>query len=390
MTVNPDRKEPINLRQFGFHPLSLRLWHGMALDAWLRAMRGKWHMVSPSRYPLVAMITLFSISNLGLKWLSQLIYGRRLAKVEIVPDPIFVIGHWRSGTTWLHQLMISDPRHAAPDVRACFRPETFLVGRGILTPILRWALREKRPMDNVRLKLESAEEDEHGISLSGALSPYRHSMFPNDERRVPANPDDMAAEDAAFWRKKWLAFLTRVQFVNPGKRLVLKSPTHTMRTKEILRIFPDAKFIHIVRDPYKVFLSNRNSRTAMYSVSSLQDHLPSQENRDASMIKRSVAFHKQFDQDRRHIPDDQIITLRYEDLRADPMASIRTIYSHLDLGDFALIEGNIGALVGPARPYQNNRYKLDDQTRAMVDDQFADFFEQYGYVPMDQRPAAAP
>lgn len=390
MTTDRAPKEPINLRQFGLHPLSLRLWHGMALDAWLRAMKGKWHMVSPSRYPLVAMITLFSISNLGLKWLSQLIYGRRLAKVRIEPDPIFVIGHWRSGTTWLHQLLISDPRHAAPDVRACFRPETFLVGRRLLTPVLRWAMDGKRPMDNVHLKLESPEEDEHAIALSGALSPYLHNMFPNNVRRIPTNPEDMSESDAADWRKKWLAFLTRVQFVNPGQRLVLKSPPHTMRTKEILRIFPNAKFIHIVRDPYKVFLSNRNSRTAMHSVSSLQDHLPVPEQRDASMIKRSVAFHKQFDKDRQHIPDEQIMTLRYEDLRADPVAVMRGIYDHLDLGNFAPIEAELAALVGPGRPYQNNRYELDDKTRAMVDEQFSDFFRRYDYLHMDQRPAADP
>jgi len=388
MSNDLDPKTRIDLHQYGFHPLSLRLWHGMALDAWLRAMRGKWHMVSPNRYPLVAMITIFSIGNLLLKWLSELIYGRRLTKVKISPDPIFVIGHWRSGTTWLHRLMIADPRHGAPDVRACFRPETFLVGRGILTPILRWALVGKRPMDNVSLELESAEEDEHGIALSGAKSPYLHLMFPNSDQRYPTNPEDMSPVDAAFWWMKWLAFLRRVQFVNPGKRLVLKSPLHTLRTKEILKVFPDARFVHIVRDPYTVFLSHRNTKDTMNSVCSLQDHMPGQSRRDEIIIKRSVAFFEQFETDRYHIPKDQIFTLRYEDLRADPLGLIQEIYEKLDLGDFAQVQPELRKLIGPQRTYKSNRYDLDDDTRALVESAFADIFDRYGYLRMDQRKSA--
>lgn len=388
MTGQGHENRRINLREFGFHPLSLRPWHGMALDAWLRVMRGNWRKVSPRRYPLAFTITVFSIGNLLLKWASSLIYGRRLSKVKIEPDPIFIIGHWRSGTTWLHQIINADPRHAAPEFQACFCPETFLVIRAVLKPLLRWCLPETRPMDNVKLELNSAQEDEFGICLSGALSPYSHSMFPNSDNRLPNGPDTMQPEDAEFWRMKWISFLRRVQFVNPGKRLVLKSPTHTLRTGEILKLFPNARFIHIVRDPYKVFLSSQKTRNAMHSVSALQDSLPSQNEQDADLIARFAAFHEIFHADRATIPQCQITTVRYEDLKANTIQCVRQIYEDLDLGDVAVIAPEIQRLSAVQGTYENNQYDLDDRIRQLVEREFADYFQRYGYLPMDQRPLA--
>src|SRR5687768_18104609 len=38
-------------------------------------------------------------------------------------------------------------------------------------------------------------------------------------------------------------------------RSILKSPPHTCRVPTLLRLFPDARFVHIVRDPYAVYPS---------------------------------------------------------------------------------------------------------------------------------------
>lgn len=386
MKEDRDADIPIDVRQFGMSPLSLRQWHGMAAGVWFAKMRGKWHLVSPRRYPLVVTITLFSLANQVMKWASKLIFGRQLAKVKIEPDPIFVIGHWRSGTTWLHRIMMLDKRHAAPDFGACFCPETFLIARKILTPLLRVIMPSKRPMDNVELELESAEEDEHAISLSGGVTPYADSMFPNQKIHTPICPDDMTPEDAATWWDTWLAFLRKVQFVNPGKRLVLKSPTHTMRTREILRTFPNARFVHIVRDPYKIFLSRQKARRAMLSLSALQTTLPSPAKLDADLISRFRSFHDKFHEDREHIPENQIFTMRYEDLKSDTVAIVEQIYKELDLGDFSAVRPKLEQMVGSARPYENNRYDMDPDTQARIETEFADYFKKYDYLHMNERP----
>lgn len=388
MTDTDGGKERINPKAFGFHPMSLRLWHGMALDAWWRSMRGKWKLVSPRRYPLILTITLFSINNLLMKTLQHLIYGRRLARVKIETDPVFIIGHWRSGTTWLHHLLMMDDRHAAPIRSQCFCPEFFLLTQSFIKPLLQRFLPERRPMDNVSMDLDKAEEDEIGICLSGAVSPMQSLMFPDQDPIRVYDPEMMSPQDAAFWRRAWLAFLRRVQFVNPGKRLVLKSPTHTLRIAEILRQFPKAQFIHITRDPYVVFMSNMHTRKAMESVSALQDHLPAQASQEDARIADFVSFHRQFEEQRGLIPTEQMTAVRYEDLRADTGAVLQGIYDALSIGDYAHVRPQIEAMQAKARPYQTNTFEMPDSLRRRLDAEFAAYFALYGYLPMDQRTPA--
>ncbi|MEP5731696.1 MAG: sulfotransferase [Sulfitobacter sp.] len=386
MNDQSDKPQRVNVRDYGQTPFTFRLWHGMTLDAWLRVMRGKWHLISVRRYPLALTITLVSTANLPLKLISQALYGRKLAKVMIDPDPVFVLGHWRSGTTWLHQLMMTDPSHAAPAANECFMPETFLAARGLLSKLLAWILPESRPMDNVGLAPDSAEEDEHGIALSGAISPLHSLMFPNAPLDFPIRISDMTEKDAAFWRKKWLAFLRRVQFIHPDKRLVLKSPGHTLRTDEILSHFPNAKFVHIVRDPYKIFMSSRKTQKAMQSTCALQDHLPPERVAIAAAIQDFLTFQEHFEAARPNIPADQIVTIHYEDLRADTLGVIEKVYGDLNLGDFDLVRPSIEELIGTPKPYQNNQYELDAATQKLVEDNYQSYFKRYGYLPMAQRP----
>ena len=40
-----------------------------------------------------------------------------------------------------------------------------------------------------------------------------------------------------------------------NKRIVLKSPLHLGRIPILLKMFPGAKFVHITRNPYAVYLS---------------------------------------------------------------------------------------------------------------------------------------
>ena len=58
------------------------------------------------------MITLSGLMMEPLAWLQSLLLRRQLRAGQLPPDPIVVIGHWRSGTTFLHQLLASDPAAA--------------------------------------------------------------------------------------------------------------------------------------------------------------------------------------------------------------------------------------------------------------------------------------
>src|SRR5262245_44641301 len=98
------------------------LWHMMGITAWWRMLRAYSFRMSPSKTPMAVTITgaALCISAAGL--VQSAIFGRRLRKVAVEHDPVFVIGHWRSGTTHLHELLSLDPRYAFPSTFEVMAP----------------------------------------------------------------------------------------------------------------------------------------------------------------------------------------------------------------------------------------------------------------------------
>ncbi len=103
---------------------------GCACRGWFSLLARNRFASLPVRIAMAVLIAALSLVN-GLLWLIQTMpVGRKIDRTKIEHDPIFVIGHWRSGTTLLHELLVRDPRHTYPDTYACFAPNHFLVSAG--------------------------------------------------------------------------------------------------------------------------------------------------------------------------------------------------------------------------------------------------------------------
>ena len=89
-----------------------------------------------------------------------------------------MIGHWRSGTTLLHELLVRDPRHTYPDTYACFAPNHFLVSGWWMKPCLKVLLPSQRPIDNMPAGWDHPQEDEFALCNMGVPSPYLTIIFP--------------------------------------------------------------------------------------------------------------------------------------------------------------------------------------------------------------------
>ena len=55
---------------------------------------------SPFRWGVSALISLSGLLVEPLAWLQSLLLTQRLQRVQLPDDPIVIIGHWRSGTTF--------------------------------------------------------------------------------------------------------------------------------------------------------------------------------------------------------------------------------------------------------------------------------------------------
>ena len=84
-------------------------------------------------------------------------------------------------------------------------------------------------------------------------------------------------------------FLKCVTLRSP-KRIVLKSPLHTSRVRTLLSMFPNAKFVHIVRDPYVIFPSTVSLWKRLYRDQGFQ--MPTYNGLDEYVFK---AFSRMYD-----------------------------------------------------------------------------------------------
>ena len=105
----------------------------------------------------------------------------------------------------------------------------------------------------------------------------------------------MPAPDLDRWKRALLWFLKCVTLQNP-KRIVLKSPPHTCRIRTLLEMFPKAKFVHIVRDPYVIFPSTVNLWKRLYRDQGLQ--VPTYEGLDEHVFTTFTRMYETFERDR--------------------------------------------------------------------------------------------
>src|SRR4029078_2717757 len=121
---------------------------------------------------------LSAVMNSLLCWHEELRYGAKWRDVS-VPPPLFVLGHWRSGTTHLHYLLALDDRFACPSLYQVFFPHTFLSTEGGgFSRLPGFLLPEHRAYDNVKQDLTVPCEDEFAMCVWGLMTPYLSGVFP--------------------------------------------------------------------------------------------------------------------------------------------------------------------------------------------------------------------
>jgi hypothetical protein len=360
-------------------PWTPRFWSGINISGWLGLVWRNRCAITPTRWPMALILTFCCVMNSLLWALQWLFFGRKIGQARIEQDPIFVLGHWRSGTTLLHELLALDPRHTFPDTYAAYCPNNFLVSAWLFRPLLRFLLPSRRPMDNMEAGWDRPQEDEFALCNMGVRSPYLTITFPN---RPPQDQeyltlDGLPPAAVARWKAALLWFFKCLTVRSP-KRIVLKSPAHTCRIRVLLEMFPNARFIHIVRDPYVIFPSTLNLWKRLYRDQGLQH--PRYEGLEEHVYETFLRMYDAFERDRHLIDPARFCEVRYEDLIKRPVEEVRKMYAHLGLGDFAAVQPAVEAYFAEKADYQTNRYKQPPEQRAEIGCRWRTFIEQYGYA----------
>ncbi len=365
-----------------------RPWHGMTPGVWFKLLADNRFAVSPTRIPMAIVISIVAWFNLALAWSSEAVYGRQRRRTPLTHPPLFVLGHWRTGTTLLHELLVQDPRFIYPTTYDCMAPRHFLLSARLLGRWLGWMIPKTRPMDEMAFGFERPQEDEFALMNLGVGSPYLEWAFPNR----PFHTDYLTLQKLpADKRRRWLAaldwFMRRQNLKNPAARIVCKSPGHTARVRMLLELYPDARFVHIVRDPRAVIPSAIRTWTRMNDAVSLQ--IRRERPLEEHVFEMFELMYERFEQERALIPDENFYELRYEDLVADPLPQLEAIYQRLKLGDFETARPAVAKYLDGVKSYRPNKWDLEDRLIDKIRSRCAEYLRRYGYeLPEPVRQAA--
>lgn len=358
-----------------------KIWMGMGVGGWLKLLFKNGFGIDLPMMFLGVIVSILSITNSSLHLLKWLVYGRKIKKIRIKEPPVFIIGHWRTGTTLLFELLRLDPKFTAPNFYQCLAAHHFLISERLFQKFPPLTLPSKRPMDNMTISWTSPQEDEFAFCNLGIPSPYWLIAFPN--RPLSAwryiDLECLDSKALARWKKAWIGFLKEIYYKRPG-HLLLKSPTHTWRIKTILEIFPDAKFIHMIRNPYEVYPSAIHLWKKLFLNQSLQ--IPKFKGLEQIIISLFLWINQQMERDKKLIPAGNFVEMKYEDLISSPEEQMRKVYDSFGLGDFEAIQPKIREYFSQRDDYQRNAHRLSSSDIQRINQNWGEFIQKQGYELM--------
>ncbi|MFM7412963.1 MAG: sulfotransferase family protein [Planctomycetota bacterium] len=367
-------------REFHAYPWwSPRFWHGMPAGIWFTLVREHGGRIGLTKLGLATTVSLMSGLNSLLGPLSDARYRRQLRRPPETPPPLFIVGHWRSGTTLLHELAMLDDRFCCPNTYECFAPGHFLLTEDVLTRALSWMIPAKRPMDDVAAGWDRPQEDEFALMNLGAPSCYRRIAFPISSPDHPEALDltTLPAAEVEHWKRSLRRFLQMLAVRDP-RRPVLKSPPHTARLGVLAEMFPESRFLHVVRDPFVVIPSTLRLWRSLHDVQSLQ--VDRGESLERYVFAAFAEMHAAFERDRATLAPGRLVEVRYEQLVADPVATLAEAYERLDLGQFDRLRPALERQAAAMRKYRTNSYRHDPRLVAEIETRCRGFLDRYGYA----------
>lgn len=319
----------------------------------------------------------------------SLAYGRRIERTAIHPEPIFLLGFWRSGTTLLHNLFACDPQWGFVNTYQAALPDLFLAGQNRLRRMLASALPENRGIDNIPVDFAMPQEEEIALMCASGLSPYVSLNFPrtaNETLEYLFMGDRVGQREQERWRTEYAKLLKAATFYMDGKPLVLKSPSNTSRIQALLELFPDARFVYIQRNPYDTVRSYMHLLRLMNGWHALQSF-----DFDELMFRQIRIYRRMAEtylQQRRSIPDGRLIEIRYEDLEQDKIGQMQRIYQTLNLDGYDAFAPDLEDYVGSIADFQKNPSQISGQVIELVNDFVPFLVSEFGYE-RQEAPVAA-
>lgn len=367
------RKKRFKVKEHQLYTVLPRVWNELKRE----------NKIDPIYRSRAQRISFYSRAFSSGFFLQRVLFSKKIRKITFEDHPpLFILGLWRTGTTHLHYLMARDPHYGYLKNHQAFTFNFSLLSLDRLNRILSIFVPGKRPQDNVRVTLDDPAEEEQALSTFTSRSSIHSFYFPQNRSYVDKYHlfEGISEQERSAWKRDYLHLLKNISYYSRKKDLLLKNPHNTGRVKELLELFPRAKFIFIHRDPLTVFSSTKKLYNRMVSSQLLQ-HC-SQREIEHIILEDNARILRKYLRERDLIPEGNLVEISFDELESAPMDTLESVYSGLGLEGFEVAAPEMKDYLATVRKYRRNAYRpLPEKLLERIRKKWGFWFKEFGYNP---------
>jgi len=327
-------------------------------------------------------IYFLSILSTPLQWLQRLVFKFKLRGVDLSKtSPVFILGHWRSGTTHIHYTLAKDKQFVYLNNFQSFFFNICMSKMKWFNRLLAPLVPSTRPMDNMEMALTKPQEEEQVLSNISDTAGVNSFYFPKNRSYFYKFNlfQGISDKEYARWQKDYTYVLKLIYKMNGEGRLLLKNPNNTARIKQLLELFPNAKFIYIHRNPFQVYLSTKHLNRIVLRCQRLQEITDEEE--DNIILENYRLINKGYLETKALLPDNALVEMAYQDVGTEKELDVfKNIYETFSLGDWSKMEPKVKEYMQSKEGYKINKFiPIDPVMVKRIQDEWRFMFDEYGY-----------
>jgi hypothetical protein len=340
--------------------------------------------IEPKYYLKIFLTTLVVLISTPFHLWEKIVFHKKLRNFKFEKPPLFILGHWRSGTTLLHNMLTKDPSAAFMTTYQSVFPNN-LSSKWLFRTFMRIKMPEKRPSDGVALNVDFPQEDEFAFSNVQWNAYYNFFYFPKNYKEFyekSVHHKNLSKKEIELWYKTYDQLVKKAVIETKGERVIFKNPVNTGRIDKILKLYPDAKFLYIYRNPITVFHSTR--RFFQQLNPTLWFHQVDDNFTDNMIFDIYNRLLDDYFQQKSMIPPENLMELRFEEFEKNPVKELEKIYTGLLGEDFTKVQQYFSDYFKTQKSHKKNKYSVDAAEIESIYNHWGKYIEMYGYdLPSD-------
>lgn len=333
------------------------------------------------RYYLKCLVAgIISLLSEPFRWLELLMYAKKLDQTILPDSPVFILGHWRSGTTLLHNVMAQDKQFAFINTFQSVFANQFFASRWLFKPLMRLVMPNKRPADNVLLSPELPQEEGVALANVNSFGFYHFFYFPKDWKQFYKkyiSGEIASSSSLELYRKRYKRLIAQAMREYKRSGFISKFPPNTGSIKQLLHMFPNAKFIYIYRNPLDAFRSTVHFFETTHDALKLQPFTRTEIEEMVFELYEMII--RDYESLKTLISPGHLVEIKYEDFEKEPIVGLKEIYETLNLSGFEDSKTAFEAYLESQKRFEKATRKSDPVLEERIAQRLGFAMELYGY-----------